>query len=149
MSKAQEMPFLDHLEELRWRLIKSLAAIIVGGMVAFLFIDDIIKLLIVPTEHISSPMNLQFLTVPGMLMIKWGLAIVGGFILSLPVITYQIAKFISPGLYKSEKKFMKPLVFFSYLSFIIGVVFSYKIMVPFSLQFFSSLGIIISVLSRG
>ena len=140
MSKAQEMPFLDHLEELRWRLIKSLAAIIVGGMVAFFFIDEIIKLLIAPTEHISSPMNLQVLTVQGMFMIKWGLAIVGGFILALPVITYQMANFISPGLYKSEKKFMKPLVFFSYLSFIIGVVFAYKIMVPFSLQFFSSLG---------
>ena len=69
MSKAQEMPFLDHLEELRWRLIKSLVAIIVGGMVAFLFIDDIIKLLIAPTEHISSPMNLQVLTVQGMFMI--------------------------------------------------------------------------------
>ena len=54
MSKAQEMPFLDHLEELRWRLIKSLVAIIVGGMVAFFFIDDIIKLLIAPTEHILS-----------------------------------------------------------------------------------------------
>ena len=98
------MPFLDHLEELRWRLIKSLAAIIVGGMVAFLFIDDIIALLIAPTEHIDSPMELQVLTVQGMFMIKWGLAIVGGFILALPVITYHLAKFIAPGLHKSRKK---------------------------------------------
>ncbi len=134
------MPFLDHLEELRWRLIKSVAAIIVGGMVAFLFIDDIIALLIAPTEYIESPMKLQVLTVQGMFMIKWGLAIVGGFILALPLITYQMAKFISPGLHKGEKKFMMPLVFFSYLSFLIGVIFSYKVMVPFSLQFFSSLG---------
>ncbi len=140
MTKTREMPFLDHLEELRWRLIKSVAAVIVGGMIAFLFIDDIIALLIAPTEHIESPMNLQVLTVQGMFMIKWGLAIVGGFILALPLITYQMAKFIAPGLHKSEKKFMIPLVFFSYLSFLIGVVFSYKIMVPFSLQFFSSLG---------
>lgn len=134
------MPFLEHLEELRWRLIKSLGAIIVGGMITFLFIDNIIALLIAPTEHIESPMELQVLTVQGMFMIKWGLAIVGGFILALPVITYHLAKFIAPGLHKSEKKFMIPLVLFSYLSFLIGVVFSYKIMVPFSLQFFSSLG---------
>ena len=140
MTNIHEMPFLDHLEELRWRLVKSIAAVIVGGLVAFLFIDDIILLLIAPTEHISSPMNLQVLTVQGMFMIKWGLAIVGGFILALPLITYQMAKFISPGLHKSEKIFMTPLVFFSYLSFIIGVVFAYKVMVPFSLQFFSSLG---------
>ena len=121
------MPFLDHLEELRWRLIKSVAAIIVGGMVAFLFIDDIIALLIAPTEYIESPMKLQVLTVQGMFMIKWGLAIVGGFILALPLITYQMAKFISPGLHKGEKKFMMPLVFFSYLSFLIGVIFPYFI----------------------
>ncbi|HJL63613.1 MAG TPA: twin-arginine translocase subunit TatC, partial [Candidatus Marinimicrobia bacterium] len=114
------MPFLDHLEELRWRLIKSLAAIIVGGMVAFLFIDDIIALLIAPTEHIDSPMELQVLTVQGMFMIKWGLAIVGGFILALPVITYHLAKFIAPGLHKNEKNFMIPLVVFSYISFLIG-----------------------------
>lgn len=46
MSEHREMPFLDHLEELRWRLVKSLAAVIVGGLLAFLFIDDIILLLI-------------------------------------------------------------------------------------------------------
>lgn len=111
-----------------------------GGIVAYLFIDDIIALLIAPTEHISSPMTLQVLTVQGMFMIKWGMSIVGGFILALPVITYQMAKFITPGLYKNEKKFMIPLVFFSYISFIIGVVFAYMIIIPFSLQFFSSLG---------
>ncbi len=134
------MSFLDHLEELRWRLLKAVGSIVIGGMVAYLFIDDIITLLITPTERITSPMNLQVLTVQGMFMIKWGMAIVGGFILALPVITYQLAKFISPGLYKDEKKFMVPLVFFSYFSFIIGVIFAYMVIIPFSLQFFSSLG---------
>lgn len=140
MSEKSDMSFLDHLEELRWRLVKSIGSIMLGGIVAYLFIDDIIALLIAPTEHISSPMTLQVLTVQGMFMIKWGMSIVGGFILALPVITYQIAKFITPGLYKNEKKFMIPLVFFSYISFIIGVVFAYMIIIPFSLQFFSSLG---------
>ncbi len=133
------MPFLDHLEELRWRLIKSLGAIVLGGMFSFLFIDHIIDLLIAPTEHIDTAMNLQVLTVQGMFMIKWGLAIVSGFILSLPIITYQFAKFIGPGLHSDEKRYMWPLVIFSYISFIIGVVFAYQVMIPFSLQFFSSL----------
>ncbi|MCH7613139.1 MAG: twin-arginine translocase subunit TatC [Candidatus Marinimicrobia bacterium] len=140
MSEKSDMSFLDHLEELRWRLVKSIGAIVLGGILAYLFIDDIIAILIAPTEHISSPMILQVLTVQGMFMIKWGMSIVGGFILALPVITYQMAKFITPGLYKNEKKFMIPLVFFSYISFIIGVVFAYMIIIPFSLQFFSSLG---------
>ncbi len=140
MNKKTEMPFLDHLEELRWRLIKIIGAIIVGGMIAYLFIDDILALLIVPTEQISAPMNLQVLTIQGMFMIKWGMAIVSGFIIALPVITYHFAKFISPGLHYNEKKFIGPLIFFSYLSFIIGIIFAYEIIIPFSLQFFSSLG---------
>ncbi len=133
------MPFLDHLEELRWRLIKSLGAIILGGLISFLFIDEIMDLLIAPTENVESAMNLQVLTVQGMFMIKWGLAIVGGFILSLPVITFQFVKFIGPGLYSKEKQYMWPLVIFSYIAFIIGVVFAFQVMIPFSLQFFSSL----------
>lgn len=141
MSKKSDMSFLDHLEELRWRLVKAIGSIVLGGIVAYFFIDDIIALLISPTEHISSPMKLQVLTVQGMFMIKWGMSIVGGFILALPVITYQLAKFISPGLYNNEKKFMIPLVFFSYISFVIGVVFAYMVIIPFSLKFFSSLGI--------
>ena len=110
MMDKQEMPFLDHLEELRWRLIKSLGAIVLGGMFSFLFIDHIIDLLIAPTEHIDTAMNLQVLTVQGMFMIKWGLAIVSGFILSLPIITYQFTKFIGPGLHSDEKRYMWPLV---------------------------------------
>jgi len=141
MSENSSMSFLNHLEELRWRLVKSIGAIVLGGIVAYLFIDDIIALLITPTESISTPMNLQVLTVQGMFMIKWGMSIVGGFILALPVITFQMAKFITPGLYRNEKKFMIPLVFFGYISFIIGVVFAYMIIIPFSLKFFSSLGI--------
>ena len=133
------MPFLDHLEELRWRLIKSLGAIILGGLISFLFIDEIMDPLIAPTENVESAMNLQVLTVQGMFMIKWGLAIVGGFILSLPVITFQFVKFIGPGLYSKEKQYMWPLVIFSYIAFIIGVVFAFQVMIPFSLQFFSSL----------
>jgi len=135
----KDMPFLDHLEELRWRLIKSLGAIILGGLISFLFIDEIMDLLIAPTENVESAMNLQVLTVQGMFMIKWGLAIVGGFILSLPVITFQFVKFIGPGLYSKEKQYMWPLVIFSYIAFIIGVVFAFQVMIPFSLQFFSSL----------
>ncbi len=141
MNDTREMSFLDHLEELRWRLFKSVLLVVVGGCVTFFFIDELISLLIAPTNTISSPMNLQVLTVQGMFMIKWGLAIGGGFVLALPFITFQLGKFISPGLYDQERKFLVLLIVFSYLAFILGVVFAYKIIIPFSLQFFSSLGI--------
>ena len=135
------MHFLDHLEELRWRLLKSLISVLIGSVVTFYFIDVIIEFLIKPTQSLTNPMDLQVLKVQGMFMIKWGIALIGGFVLAIPVLTYQLWKFISPGLYLNERKYVGPLIFFTYLSFLIGLVFSYTVIVPFSLEFFTSVGI--------
>ena len=135
------MHFLDHLEELRWRLLKSLISVLIGSVVTFYFIDVIIEFLIKPTQSLTHPMDLQVLKVQGMFMIKWGIALIGGFVLAIPVLTYQLWKFISPGLYLNERKYVGPLIFFTYLSFLIGLVFSYTVIIPFSLEFFTSVGI--------
>ena len=111
------MHFLDHLEELRWRLLKSLISVLIGSVVTFYFIDVIIEFLIKPTQSLTNPMDLQVLKVQGMFMIKWGIALIGGFVLAIPVLTYQLWKFISPGLYLNERKYVGPLIFFTYLSF--------------------------------
>jgi sec-independent protein translocase protein TatC len=73
-------------------------------------------------------------------MIKWGVALFGGIVVAIPVLTYQIAKFIGPGLHNDEKKVMVPLVFFSYLAFLVGIVFAFYILIPYSLEFFTSMG---------
>ena len=73
-------------------------------------------------------------------MIKWGIAFIGGLILGIPVITFQLWKFIAPGLLKNERKYVFPIVLFSFISFIAGVLFAYFIIIPFSLNFFSSMG---------
>ena len=135
------MHFLDHLEELRWRLLKALISVLIGSVVTFYFIDVIIEFLIKPTQSLTNPMDLQVLKVQGMFMIKWGIALIGGFVLAIPVLTYQLWKFISPGLYLNERKYVGPLIFFTYLSFLIGLVFSYTVIIPFSLEFFTSVGI--------
>ena len=135
------MHFLDHLEELRWRLLKSLISILIGSVVTFYFIDLIIEFLIKPTQSLTNPMDLQVLKVQGMFMIKWGIALIGGFVLAIPVLTYQLWKFIAPGLYLNERKYVGPLIFFTYLSFLIGLVFSYTVIIPFSLEFFTSIGV--------
>ena len=83
------MPFLDHLEELRWRLLKSLISVLIGAVITFYFIDQIIEFLIKPTQDLTNPMDLQVLKVQGMFMIKWGIALIGGFVLAIPVLTYQ------------------------------------------------------------
>jgi sec-independent protein translocase protein TatC len=135
------MHFLDHLEELRWRLLKSFISILIGSVVTFYFIDLIIEFLIKPTQSLTNPMDLQVLKVQGMFMIKWGIALIGGFVLAIPVLTYQLWKFIAPGLYLNERKYVGPLIFFTYLSFLVGLVFSYTVIIPFSLEFFTSIGV--------
>lgn len=142
LHESAQMSFLDHLEELRWRLIKSIAAILIGGIVSFLFIEDILQFLIFPIKNLSNPPDLQVLKVQGMFMIKWGVALLGGVVLAVPVLTYQLAKFIGPGLHNNEKKVMFPLVFFSYFAFLIGIVFAFVVLIPYSLNFFTSMGMI-------
>ncbi|MEE8479069.1 MAG: twin-arginine translocase subunit TatC, partial [Candidatus Neomarinimicrobiota bacterium] len=110
-----EMGFLDHLEEFRWRIIKSLAAVVIGAIISFVFIDNIMEILVAPTLKIGDQFTLQVLKVQGMFMVKWGLAFVGGFILSLPIITFQLWKFVAPGLYGTEVKYILPIIIFTYV----------------------------------
>ena len=135
-----EMGFLDHLEELRWRLIKSVFSIIIGSILSFHYMDHIMEILLQPTLKTSVPINLQVLSVQGMFLIKWFIAFASGCILSLPILTYQFWKFVAPGLKMNEKKYAIPIVFFSFFSFITGVLFGYHILIPFSLEFFSGIG---------
>ena len=67
------MPFLDHLEELRWRIIKSILGIIVGAIITFVFINQIFELLMLPTSRIEN-LSFQALTPYAMFMLKWGIA---------------------------------------------------------------------------
>ena len=140
-SGNKSMSFIDHLEELRWRIIKILSSIIFGGILTFFFIDFFLEFLLKPLDNTNSdnPINLQVLSVQGMFIIKWSIALIGGVVLAIPVITFQIWKFISPGLYANEKGFVLPLVFFSFVSFLLGIVFSYTILIPYCLNFFASL----------
>ncbi len=142
MSKSDnaEMGFLDHLEEFRWRIIRSLAAVLVGTIISFIYIDNIMEILVAPTLKIGAQFTLQVLKVQGMFMVKWGLAFVGGFILGLPIITYQLWRFIAPGLYGTEVKYILPIIIFTYVAFLFGILFAYFILIPFSLKFFTSMG---------
>jgi len=140
IDPAGEMGFLDHLEELRWRIIKGLLAIIVGSAVSFGFIDQILEILLKPTTATSYRIALQVLSVQGMFLIKWFIAFISGFVLAMPVVVYQIWKFVTPGLKINEKRYALPVVLFACISFITGVSFGYLVLIPFSLEFFSGMG---------
>ena len=139
-NKQAEMGFLDHLEELRWRLVRSLIAIIMGSILAFGNIDTILNILLQPTKMTTQPINLQVLSVQGMFLIKWFISLITGFIIALPYLIYQFWKFIAPGLLANEKKFVFPVVFFGFTSFLMGVFFGYFVIIPYSLEFFSGIG---------
>ena len=130
------MSIVDHLEELRWRILKSLGSILLMSVLTFNFANSLVDILIKPASQINSDLNLQVLTIQGMFLLKWNLAIIGGIILSLPVITVQVWKFLSPGLYDKEKKILIPLILTAFICFILGGVFAYKVILPFSLDFF-------------
>ena len=140
IDPAGEMGFLDHLEELRWRIIKGLLAIIVGSAVSFGFIDQILEILLKPTTATSYRIALQVLSVQGMFLIKWFIAFISGFVLAMPVVVYQIWRFVTPGLKINEKRYALPVVLFACISFITGVSFGYLVLIPFSLEFFSGMG---------
>lgn len=135
----REMPFLDHLEELRWRLLKSIISVFVMMVVCFYFSDYIMEALLYPGKNIDPPVPLQVLKVQTVFIIKLEIALFAGIILSLPVIFYQLWQFLAPGLLKMERSLLPIFVFASVLCFLAGGLFAYFIIIPNALQFFLNL----------
>ena len=138
-NQSPEMPFWDHLEELRWRLIKSIIAILIGAGFSYAYSDIIMYWLINPTESLLIDLNLQVLKITSMFTVKLSVALFGGMILGFPVILYQFWRFISPAF---EDKYGVAVIFtvlFSSAFFLLGMSFAYFAIIPFSLAFFTSL----------
>jgi len=134
------MGFLDHLEELRWRIIKSLAAVLLFAIGAFICSDYFIDLLLLPTKRVENFMTIQVLKVQGMLMLKFWVAFVMGIVCAIPVIMYQFWAFVSPGLYPDEKRWGPGLVISVTLFFLAGSAFAYFVIIPFAMNFLIKLG---------
>ncbi len=138
-STEKEMPFLDHLEELRWRLLKSVISVFVMMVICFFFSDFILELLRYPGNQIDPPVPLQVLKVQTVFIIKLEIALFAGVIFSLPVIFYQLWQFVTPGLLATERKLVPVVVLASVVCFLVGGAFAYFIIIPYALQFFLSL----------
>lgn len=134
MEQKDEGGIGDHLEELRGRLILSLVFIGVLSILCFIFSEPILEWVVAPIKRTTD--SLYFLTPHEAFMTKLKLSIVSAVVLSLPVIFYQLWKFVSPGLYTSEKKKALPLALASSALFLFGVLFAYYAAVPFALGFF-------------
>lgn len=136
-----EMTFLEHLEELRWRIIKSAAGILIGGIIAGIFINYIMDdILLLPATRTIPPLKLQNIKPFGQFSLYMEVIIFGGALLSFPNILFQFWKFIEPALKPNERNYISSIVFFSTFCFLSGVVFAYFVLLPTALSFFSTFG---------
>jgi sec-independent protein translocase protein TatC len=134
-----KMSFLEHLDELRKRLIYALLSVIGGCAVAFVFIGYIFDFIMAPMQHMLPQGNKLIYTAgaePFMLYLKIGL--IAGIFFSSPLVLWQVWKFIAPGLYTHEKKFAIPFVFLSTVFFVLGGLFAHYIAFPWTWKFFIS-----------
>lgn len=154
-----EMSFLDHLEELRWHLIRSTLAIVIVGSIAFLMKDFIFDTVIFgpkkmdfPTYRLfcdiatyfgfdsafcaeKLPFTIQSRLMSGQFSAHIWTSIWAGFIIGFPYVLYELWKFISPGLYEKERKNSRGFIFIASLLFFMGVLFGYYIVAPLSINF--------------
>ena len=128
------MPFLDHLEELRWRIVKSLAAVAitfgVGFWLAWTHADDILRVLVEPITSLLPDHALRYTHPMGLFTIIMQMSGVMALVLASPVIGYQIWAFLSPALTKRERNIIVPVLGFGLILFLAGVALAVKVFVP-------------------
>lgn len=154
-ENEKQMSFLEHLEELRWRLVKSAIAIIIFAVIIWIYQTQIIdnlflsmsspkfityellcKYLRVCTPEIN--VSFQSSNMGGQFSYAIMMSILGGVVVSFPFIFYQIWSFIKPGLKQKEKTAVKGIVFYVSILFFTGILFGYFVVAPLCVQFFGT-----------
>lgn len=171
-KNVNDMSFLDHLEDLRWHLIRCCIAIVITATLAFLFKGFIFDTIIFGPKKMSFPTYktlcsisqffgldttfcasefpfiIQNRTMAGQFSAHIWTSITTGFIVAFPYVIYQLWKFISPGMTKNEQKYSKGFIIVSSLLFFIGVLFGYYIVTPLSINFLGTYMVSTQVLNE-
>jgi sec-independent protein translocase protein TatC len=126
------MPLLEHLEELRQRLFKAFAALVVGTGISFIFAGQLVDILAAPLGGRKALVSIE---VTENMAIFMRVSMLSGFVLAMPVIVYQIVRFVLPGLTDRERRWLLLGVPFASLLFFVGVFFTWRIMLPAALPF--------------
>ncbi len=155
------MNFLDHVEDLRWHVIRCAFAILTGAILVFIKVEWIFDRIILGPAHQDfvsykwfcklgkllhydafclGPVNMQFqnTAVTGQFMMSLSISLMLGFICAFPFVLWELWKFIRPALKPSEKKMAKGIVFWCSLLFFIGVFFAYFVVAPYAINFFGN-----------
>jgi sec-independent protein translocase protein TatC len=136
-----KMSFLDHLEELRKRLLISVVAIFVGFLVCWHYADKIFGLIQEPLlKFLPNGDHLAYTKLTGPFFMYMKVAFFAGLFLAAPVILLQLWLFIAPGLYKGERRYAAPFIIFASLFFLAGGYFGYRIILPSTCSFFVETG---------
>ena len=135
---AGRMSFLEHLDELRKRLIAAIIGIAIGCVVSFIFLDShIFPFIMLPMQQMLPDQGKLITTEPSEFFMLWlKVGFFGGLLLAMPFILYQVWLFVAPGLYSHEKRFAIPFVFFASLFFFGGAMFSHYVAFPVTWGFF-------------
>lgn len=146
MSQSDNMddstaPLIEHLTELRTRLIRAVLAFLVGIILAFVVAEPILQFLLVPIKNTlielgDAAPTLQYTSPQEYLFTLFRISMVFGFALSFPVIGYQLWRFVAPGLYKQEKNAFLPFLVASPLMFLLGASFAHFVVTPLAMAFF-------------
>jgi sec-independent protein translocase protein TatC len=157
-TTSGEMTFLEHLEELRWHIIRSVLAITVFAILAFVFKRILFDVILLGPSHPdfwtnrvlcelghlvnvqklcinSIPLTLQNVNVSGQFVAHMKIALISGLVLGFPYICWELWRFVSPALYLKEKKYAQGTVFFITLLFLLGCMFGYYLICPLSVNF--------------
>lgn len=170
-EKKGEMSFLDHLEELRWHILRSLVAILIFAIVAFIFKGIIFDVILIapktpefPTnrwlcmlgQHFdiqrlcinSRPFDLQTVKMAEQFTMHIVVSLLAGFVISFPYVFWEFWKFLKPAMYDKERKTARGAVFFTSLLFMLGVAFGYFLITPLSVHFLGNYKVSEEVLSN-
>ncbi len=170
-EKKAEMSFLEHLEVLRWHLLRSIVAILFLAILAFIFKRVIFDVIIIapktpefPTNRLlcmlgqemniqrlcinSRPFNLQTVKMAEQFSMHIIVSLIAGFIVSFPYIFYEFWKFIKPAMYEKEQKTASGAVFYTSLLFMLGVAFGYYLIAPLSVHFLGNYRVSEEVISN-
>lgn len=128
------MGFLEHLEELRHRLIVCMASVLITSIVGYFFAEYMIDFLVRPVGEV------YFMAPTEAFGVRIKISLFAGLIVSIPVILYQMWRFVVPGLYKHEVRLVIPVVFFGTLFFLIGATFCFLVVLPVGVKFLVGFG---------
>ena len=165
MEEDQNMSFLGHLEELRWRLVRIALAIVILGIALWFFQEWIMNNLFLSMKNPDFitfqlmcdyfgicvkeiPMETQSMTMTGQFSYALMMSALGGVVLAFPYIFYQVWGFIKPGLKRNEKTISKGIVFYVSILFFLGICFGYFVVAPLCVQFFGSYQISEELINR-